>query len=303
MNYFMISHNDLDGIGSPVLGKKVYGNKFDYKCIKYGEEYIIEALLRGILQKSTVPDLTVFICDLNFDDHSIYHLIQEVNDFGVRVLQFDHHPESKNFENKEWMHFSEDVCATVLFYKWLLIEYFHDEVIFPILNEYKQFVKWVNAYDMWKWHTYDADIAKNIRWLNKNVRFKTSPVAVERYVKDANVTIFSKSELINLNKYEIMYQNFVKLIVGGGIEVKTDKLGQSFILIKSSAPVYEATPYIFKTYDIDYILIVDTEKGDVGYRSQCDKGIARKMAMMFGGNGHANASGSKITKEWIEFYS
>ncbi|MBD1378971.1 DHH family phosphoesterase [Metabacillus arenae] len=292
MDYYLYSHNDLDGVGCGILAKIAFGEKIK---IKYNSISSLNHELELYFDQKRYQDV-LYITDLGINEENEKRIEQYIKKGGT-VQLIDHHKSSLHLGKYPWaiVKIQENEqklsSATSLF--------FHYIVENNLLNEtkgIKEFVELVRLYDTWEWDKLKVQAAKNLNdllYLDSIEEFEKKIVA-----KLQEESEFSFSELeehvlhieekkteryIHKKKREV-WQTFVKDHCIGIVfaEQYQSELGNG---------LGEEFPHL------DYIAIVNMSSRRVGFRTIHDHVDLAEVAHMYGGGGHAKAAGCQLTKE------
>lgn len=151
---FILSHNDMDGYGCILSGKKAFGDDLRYMNVNYGD--ILDSLQYITNEMQSVDIDTFYVTDLNFREIETIELYKMVKHFpNTHFVYVDHHPyetekqrnifkKMKEFENFEFVH-TENYCATWIFYKYLIKKGELEDS-----EAYHKIMELIDAYDTWK---------------------------------------------------------------------------------------------------------------------------------------------------------
>ena len=154
MNFFHLSHTDMDGYGCQLIAKKIFP-KGNYYNANYGLE--VKIYLEEIITTlKTLPkeELALFmITDLNLSVDESKKLDNEINTlndngYNIKLQLLDHHGTgSKSAKRYEWYFLDTSRCATKIVYDYFIKNYQE----FPTLCEenFDKLVQAINAADIW----------------------------------------------------------------------------------------------------------------------------------------------------------
>ena len=154
MQFFHLSHTDLDGFGCQFISKKIFPNG-NYFNANYGLEF--KAKLEKILQKiqtSKDKEILFLITDLNLNKDEAKKLNKEIKKlinqgFLITLKLLDHHISGEECANKyDWYFLDTSKSATKIVY-----EYFKNNFKrFDSLCEkdFDKLVESINAVDIWQ---------------------------------------------------------------------------------------------------------------------------------------------------------
>lgn len=153
MEFFHLSHTDLDGYGCQLISKKIYPNG-DFYNANYGLE--VKASLNIILDKiqnSQSKDIFFLISDLNLtmdEAKKVDKVVTTLNESGynIKLQLLDHHGSGENCAQKyDWYFLDTSRSATKITY-----EYFKENFSqFSSLCEenFDTLIESINAVDIW----------------------------------------------------------------------------------------------------------------------------------------------------------
>lgn len=191
-----ITHNDLDGIGCPIVIKFFYNSKSVEPI--YCGYHDVEAAIAKVLDRIEAGEniTQVYITDISFRKESgLDKRIEQLNNSaGYCLIQlFDHHATS-GYLNKydwAWSHETDEdsgkkKCGTQWVYEFLLNEamlnsyHIHDEV----QRSLRKFVTLVNLWDTWRWvEDFPENPCTPAQELNMIYSLEGKKIFMERYIE------------------------------------------------------------------------------------------------------------------------
>ncbi|MFX3625370.1 MAG: DHH family phosphoesterase [Ectobacillus sp.] len=290
--YYLLSHNDLDGVGCGILMRCAFGDGAEvrYNSVA-GLNYQVERFL-----EQPDPDTHLIITDLSVHEENEEKLNEYVAQ-GGKVNLIDHHKTALHLNDREWAAVTveyEDgrlASATSLLYDFLIENGWVQ--VSPALDE---FVELVRQYDTWEWE------------MNKN-----------ETAKRLNDLFF----LLSIDEFE---KKMVKRLQMGGhfflddfeeklLDMENEKI-ERYIRRKRRelvqldigdfcAGVVHAESYHSELGNmlgkecphLDYIAILNMGGRKISFRTIHDEIDVSAIAGQFGGGGHAKASGCQLTEE------
>jgi len=153
MNFFHLSHTDLDGYGCQLIAKKIYPNG-EYFNANYGLEIKTNLeIIIGKIKACADKDIFFLISDLNLNNDEARKLSKDIdtlnnNGSNIKLQLLDHHGTGQKVANKyDWYFLDTTRSATKITYDYFMENYkqFDSlcEVGFDILIES------INAVDIW----------------------------------------------------------------------------------------------------------------------------------------------------------
>lgn len=292
MNVFLISHiADPDGI-TPVILSKIIFNNFDYLLLEVNE--VNTSISKLIDEKKFDNYDIIYITDLSMSEE-LYNRINDNTKLKDKIKVIDHHI-SNIFANKYSFVDVIDVndeglreSATSLYYKHLIKTYSNKTLH---SNAIKFFVNLVREYDTWEWaktNNMDAKKLANLFDIYGKEFF------IEHYYKflsESETFSFSEKELFLLEIEQQKMDHYIEEKKETVIPVTIDsyKAGIVFASQYRSELGNILSKHFIDRYD--FIIIINIERS-ISYRGIKDVDL-NKIASMFGGKGHLNASGSPL---------
>lgn len=282
MKDLLITHVDLDGI-SPVILLKLTGREFDYKTIEINEvdetfNELFELDLKNIYENIYITDLTL--------TENVYNKINELGLKNVKV--FDHH-ETHLFANTyPFVNVSIDIdgrqtCGTELFYLFLNKTY-------KFKNNVKEYVDYVRELDT---YNFTSELPKKLDLL-KNTYGNTD------FIKSIFKRLSKEKEHFELTAFEKRFLKLKSDEVQRYMQKKEDKMFVYKIQDKECGIVFAETNkselgnYLSNRHpELDLIILIDASSR-ISYRTSRDDVKVNDFASIYGGGGHAKASGSSF---------
>lgn len=294
MKVLLFTHGqDIDGIGSILLGKKAF-EKLDY--IPCDTFEITKKVEEKIKDKSIYQYDLVFVTDLCIKEPLLSQINKDL-DLKNKILVLDHHKsEIEEGNNKyEFVHIiveneSGKTSGTYLFYQYLIENNFLEKT--KILDE---FVEYTRQYDTWEWYTkYKNNEARKLHILMEELGYK-------KYLNIMEPILETNSKIIFSNEIEEIITNFDTVLnkelngILNNIKIYSEEIDKIKYKIGFITIPYkyrnEFAEIITKNniYDIDAIGMIMTNKDTVSYRKIKDVDVS-KIAVYFGGKGHKSAA-------------
>ena len=287
MKDLLISHIDLDGV-SPNIILSLTGRKFDYKNIEILD---IDTTFDELFKKDLSKYENIYICDLTLTEHA-YELIKNANLTNVKV--FDHHISHYFAKDYDFTDIRCDIdgkktCGTELFYLYLKDKY--KELNKKNIKEFVDLVRQLDTYTF-----IDEESAQNLNSLHDLLGHKDFISAMyKRLKKDKPHFEFSqfekrlfKIERNKINRYMQNKESEMKVYTIHG-----KKCGVTFQESNKS----ETGNYLANKHpELDLIILIDASSR-ISYRTSKDDVDLNEFASIYGGGGHAKASGSRFSDE------
>lgn len=304
-NVVHISDSDLDGVASTILALYY----IEPLCNKY------IPINTGERDMSEIPDIIndITVDTVLFTDIApTIELCKELIKNGKKIIIVDHHITSKelltNLDlNKHKYYYTEDNCATTLFYDLIMEGCRRNRTI-------NRFVHLVNTYDTWRDNHEDWENAKELHYLkNKCTSWYMGNSAPEY---DKNL-VFIKNisyKFENDRKFCFKYNDLRMIkaekeneqkaynIAKKKLRKSIDSKGNSYIYVECPSKVSIIGNRLLKEHnDVKYALCRSTYRDakatfSFSLRSKGDFDI-RHIAESYGGGGHSSSSGFKAKDE------
>ena len=151
----LITHTDLDGVGSLILSKLFQLDITDYIFMNYDELYEENGSEdeKVILELPFIYD-RIFVTDVATNKNFYDYLSSVCQTFGV----FDHHEKTAEIADLANVYYSIEKSGTELFYDELKSEA-------GTYKSWDTFVNGVSAYDLWKLDSPDRELGENLNRL------------------------------------------------------------------------------------------------------------------------------------------
>lgn len=282
----LFTHTDLDGVGCAILAKLAFGSNVS---ITYCNSP--NALEDELLTNDLSSYDYVFVTDLSFPQPFMLH----GNLLTPKFMLFDHHKTAEwlneyDFANVHVEHKNKLTCGTELFYKYLIKK--------DLISPRPYFVEQVRLYDTWDWT-------------------KTS-VNVPKYLNDL-LYIIGISDFVDIYANRLKRNDVSELTIFNGNDLKMLAYEQKQIDNYLNKKCASATEIIFANHkcrlsfadryqsvlgnklcnvkdDVNMAVLVNIDEGIVSLRSIGDIDVS-EIAKQYGGGGHKNSAGFKLTKD------
>lgn len=301
MKVLLFTHSeDIDGIGCAILAKQAFS---DYEVIPTKtfevNKNVGEAISSGLIDKFD----KVFVTDICIKE-PLLEFIDNNPTLKSKVIVLDHH-KSEIEEGNDKYDFVTIISeqngrkesGTSLFYQYLLENYGLKTT--PILDE---LVEWTRQYDVYDWVKEHNENARKLHILFEMLGY-------DKYFELMNAKLNAGSK-IEFNDYEeeviaTYFRNFnndMNNIVSGMQVVSIEVEGQVYKVGYVSCPYKyrnDINEFIKKDndkYDIDIVGMIITDRDTVSYRRIREVDVS-KVAVYFGGKGHAAASSNPKDNE------
>lgn len=334
MNFYHISHTDLDGYGCHLVSKEYFDNGM-YLNANYGLEVklSIKKVLNDIKEKEDKSKTLILITDLNLTYGESKDIDKEVNQlnsngYDIELQLLDHHATGKKSADQfEWYFLDIERCATKITYDYFCENYnaFEDkkEWLAPLVD-------CINAIDIWLEHEKEnfefgkvlMSMVSGVREinqilfadLNREFRIHLLKEATKFINKedrnillDENIHKMKKEYLCFDGKNDTLDNLSAKNLVKTLDDVK-DKLtvtykGHKGLLTYTLGSVSIPANAFLKAND-EYDFFIDVgRKGNTSFRADGKVDVSQMAAKLANGGGHVNASGCKFEdfRETIDY--
>jgi len=318
--FYHLSHIDLDGYSCQLVMAQTENTMISYNA-NYGAEVMdrLEEIIDTI--KKAKQTATILISDLNlYPDEAkwLHYEVKKLNESGwdITITLLDHHGSGKDTAAQyEWYYLDTERCATKIVYEYALEHYGLQGG-----GWLEEFVKVVNAVDLWKQEEEDdfeygkvcmrlisdAKELSRVMFSAEDRAYKLAMLeqaALMRNLPDANILLDEA-----LHK---MKKDFFK----DGVDNTLDNLSTKYIVALLGTKRSEMTIYYkgwrgFLSYglgntsiigngfvtafpDFDFIVDVGT-RGTMSIRGHDQVDVAMMAGEWVGGGGHPNAAGGRI---------
>ena len=320
MQFFHLSHTDLDGYTCQFITKQLYPEGY-FVNANYGEE--VKVRIDEIIQRireSEANECFFLITDLNLSEEEAAYLDKEIKELpkDVKLQLLDHHASGLETSlGYGWYHLDVTKSASLITY-----EYFKNDSIAHM----EKFIQAVNAVDIWLQDSELFEFGKVLMRLVDEAKeinrytFNAQNIAYKHYmlqqalpyVDQASGHIALDDDICKIKKSYFLQENpdtldnlltahILKLL-----QIHKDSMTISFqghkgILtfgIQNSSIVGNA----FLKANPDYHFFMNVSpRGTFSLRADNKMDVSKMAETIAGGGGHPNASGGKI-KEFKEFF-
>ena len=277
MNVLVFTDNDLDGAGSALFIKWLYGSKITNFSVLDVTEY-------NIINEFNSRDISsydkVYILDLDLSKEQIPNI-----DFE-NVIVFDHH--KQHADNKYIYKKAKAIVEPASSCISLLKTKFEGKV--KLTAEQEQLIKYIDDYDSYKLHHKDS--------LKLN--------AIHKTLNRPKAEQFIESFENGFRPYNVQEKNGIKLFIKKFREqiesqVFTGKIKnyKTVSIISNYAPS-EVAHYIISKHKADIGIVVNLDNNTVSFRrcKGCDVDVSIIAKTLCEGGGSAAIAGGKITEQF-----
>jgi uncharacterized protein len=325
MNFFHLSHTDMDGYGCQLISKKIFP-KGSFFNANYGIEVKIylEEIIEEIGQLCENSEVFFLITDLNLSTEQSKKLNNDINTlrekgYKIKMQLLDHHGTgSKSAKRYEWYYLDTSRCATKITYDYFIKNY--SNFLSLCEENFDLLIQAINA----------ADI-----WLEDDPLFEYGKVCMSMVsrAREINNTLFAKKHreytffllnkallhITNTNGYieldEKVYHYKKEFLNHNGDNDSLDNLSSNYLVesldsMKEQLTVYYKEHKGLLTYALgsisipanaflkankDYDFFIDIGKrGKASFRADNKIDVSLLAAKLANGGGHPNASGASF---------
>lgn len=305
----LFSHNDLDGFGAPLLLKAVQPTMFEdteFDMTNCGAGRIDETFAHWLKGPEANRFTDVYIMDMTPDSD---YTFQQLNaNFANHWLVFDHHESEEELRQKYAANSVQPANANVnpsaasLAWDWLTQQPHFTDLPEDRRHELAYLVELIRAYDTWDWQNDpDMDEADRTAADDLDQLFWFYPLQdSEDFVLDVFKAGWPKYRAANqllirtLNELRAKYlKSHLKDVL------KTKLAGHQFGIVYASDYKSEiAHELLDQNPDVDAALVISPVS--VSLRSNGKLDVAKFAEKYFGGGGHADAAGGRLSVNPIQ---
>ncbi|KRE38151.1 DHH family phosphoesterase [Paenibacillus sp. Soil522] len=290
--YLLYTHNDLDGVGCGIVARCAFGGKVE---IRYNSVDGLNLQVERFLEKSRRKSF-LFITDLSVNEANELGLDEFVKS-GGRVKLIDHHKTALHFNKYPWGSVQVEyengklASATSLFYEYLI----QNGLLTPTKGM-DEFVELVRQYDTWEWEKHGSQQAKRLNDL-------FYMVSLEEFEEKMTERL-QKNEHFSFDEFEEKILVLEEEKIERYVRRKKREIIQT-IIHDHYVGVVHAESYHSELGNelgkenphLDYIAIMNMGGKKISLRTIHDHIDVSEIAGLYGGGGHAKASGCSMTKE------
>ncbi len=304
----LFTHNDLDGLGSPILASIAYGtDTVTFDSCRY--EDINEKVMAYIEEREFVNYDKCFITDISVSEEVAKYISETtltVDDKTYVLAEhfqlLDHHITAMPLNTFNWCHVEDtDVqgikCSgTVLFYRYLLaLDTPFKENLTKKLTE--TFVEKIRRYDTWDWAKFEDLEAKQL-----NDLFYL--IGKERFMEYWCTRLMGEDGEFTFDETQKLLLEIRQNEIDKYIESRDEDLIEREILGKKAGIVFadryqsELGNKLAQLHpELDFIAMINVGGGVSCRTIKEDINLGTDIAAIFGGGGHAKAAGLPVKDE------
>ncbi len=311
---FHLSHTDLDGYSCQLITKRCFKD-IRYLNSNYGSEIdsCINEIMREIYMGGSENNL-ILITDLNLTSQQAKYLEKNVENSNkkIEILLLDHHKTGQDCAQEyEWYYLDASRCAAKITY-----DYFKKKGY--DLDELETYVDVVNAIDIWQSDSEHFELGKvfmrlvaGSREINRMLFNEQNSQYIFNSLEKAKEFIGRSDPHIALDDaiHSIKKSFFLKsenntlenLVSGFVVDMLTKKKEQMSVHYKGYKGILTysigntsiiGNEFLVRNPDFDFFMDINGRK-NISMRANNKVDVSKIAQELFGGGGHANASGGK----------
>ncbi|MDY7043715.1 DHHA1 domain-containing protein [Virgibacillus sp. M23] len=308
----LFTHNDLDGIGCEIIGRLAFED-IDVTIVKNPQD-ATQKVKEYIESREFVYYEHTYITDISISNElaSIidnYEVKLENKELSNYFTLLDHHKTAEYLNKYKWCNVQEfsllgKASGTDMFYSHLDKQGLFDGKRYVDVLDI--FVEKVRRYDTWEWKTkYDDQESLKLNDLFFLLGREDFVQSIIGKIVHARILSFSDGswhQMFTASDEAVLHVDDKKK--QAYIESKKKELFEMPLLGYNAGVVF-AEQYISELGnslaecyedEVDFIVIIDMGRNRISYRGIKDIDLGNDVAKVFGGGGHAKASGSGFDK-------
>lgn len=315
----IISHNDLDGVGSAMLLTYGFNSSLDYSVTHnymVGNHKVDEAIRQSVtdaleMQSNGLDNHLIVMSDVSPSEGVAEYIdcIATVNS-GIEIVLLDHHKTALELNRYDWSNVLIEADGVKQSGTSLVVDFLFslDLKLEPV---WMDFAEQVRSYDTWDWFSEGKELPKKLNDLLYIIGYKPFFVEMTQYLSD-----YKESALTLPSHYETILE-----IEGRRIDAYVDKKEKQLVLREMSIihenEIRKATLGVVfaeqyqselgnrlceRNPHVDLVAMVDLGSRKVSLRTASDLVDVSVIAKANGGGGHPKASGFPLTAETFAEY-
>ncbi len=312
---YHLSHTDLDGYSCQLITKRCF-EYIDFYNSNYGTEIMVrlESMINA-MEEDGFEEHLLLITDLNLTMNDAKALVKMVENSkaNIELLLLDHHKTGADCAQAfEWYHLDVHRCATKITYDWFLDRGCD-------VGELGSYVDVVNAIDIWLKDRSEFELGKvfmrivsGAREVNRMLFTKENSDYIFYLLESAKAYIDKPAPHIQLDdaihgikkrfflrEKDNTLENLVSHYVVEMLTQKRDVLSVYYenykgILTYSIGNVsIIGNDFLVENPDFDFFMDING-RGNISFRANHKADVSKISKDVFGGGGHANASGGRF---------
>ncbi len=295
MAWLQLSHNNLDGVGSMLLGRKM-GVTYSYPCsYDTGSSYFFKTVLSDLFYLFNKDVTGLLLTNINITP-DFREYIESMIPERIKVISIDHHEDSIDKHDRFKIYHDTEICATKI-----LFDMLKDKLD---LTNYTDLVNAINAFDTWEfalspfgldlqrvfyYYVFMEEKFRYVKWVQKLNNF------IDLIETDPPTNDF-KPEWYN--RFLISYENKKQSLIAPIIQdVKKINNVNVYTFPKNNfAPAFEISVYAANNGIDNFVFIFEDDTTyTISLRTNnVDGPLLNKYAVQKNGGGHKNAASFRI---------
>jgi oligoribonuclease NrnB/cAMP/cGMP phosphodiesterase (DHH superfamily) len=313
---YHLSHTDLDGYSCQLITNRCFEDITFYNS-NYGSEIDsrIETILRKIYMEGSDDNL-ILITDLNLSMQQAKNLVKGVENSpkNIELLLLDHHKTGQDCADEyDWYYLDTSRCATKITYDHFLAKGYE-------IAELERYVDIVNAIDIWQHESEHFELGKvfmrlvaGSREINRMLFSEQNSEYIFHSLENAMAYIDADEPHIALDDaiHQIKKSYFLQngranntlenLIASFVVDMLSEKKEQMAVHYKGYKGILTysigntsliGNEFLVRNPEFDFFLDINGRK-NISMRANNKVDVSKIAKELFGGGGHANASGGK----------
>ncbi len=294
---YIITHNDLDGMGGAASILRILNKKLNDSVIIFAEPYNVEKAIEGIIDSINKGDY-LFLVDIGSNKNNInnvYNYFKIINKKGVEIYWFDHHVwDEKDIQliksTGTNVIVDTSTCGTGVAIKYASKIFGKDIDNFSVKLE-----KAICASDIWKWDDELGGKLFRAAYANGNFNgLEWKFRVIEKFINgviwdeemEEHLKQYIKKELEGYDKILSTLKTYGNTCKVSGVfkdtDIPSDSIVGAMILSRSNSDI----AVIIKKKGFNLV--------SLSLRSR-DRANVQIIAKNLGGGGHPKASGASLT--------
>ncbi|AFZ69806.1 putative DHD superfamily phosphohydrolase [Caldisphaera lagunensis DSM 15908] len=293
---YIITHNDLDGMGGAASILRILGKKLNDSVIIFAEPYNVENAIEGIIDSVNKGDY-LFLVDIGSNKNNIsyvYNYFKEISKKGVEIYWFDHHVwEDKDIQLIKSIGVNVIVdtstCGTGVAIKYA------SKIFEKNIDDFlEKLEKAICASDIWKWDdelgaklfraTYANGGLNGLEWKFKVIDKFINGIIWDEELEE-HLRYYIRKELEGYDRILSTLKTYGNSCKVSGVfkdtDIPSDSIVGAMILSRSNSDI----AVIIKKKGFNLV--------SLSLRSR-DKANVQLIAKSLGGGGHPKASGASM---------
>ncbi|WP_174495890.1 DHH family phosphoesterase [Salirhabdus euzebyi] len=291
--YKLLSHNDLDGVSCGILAKLAFGKQVN---VRYNSVGGLDREVQWFLDNNKDKDTLLIITDLSVNEENEKKLDEYVK-AGGKVQFLDHHKTALHFNDYDWGQVVvEDEEGKLTSATSLLYEYLVKNDYLEPSNGIAEFVELVRQYDTWEWEKNNNLEAQRLNALFFLISIDEFEEKMIDRLLSSDHFYFDEFEKKVLDMEDDKIERYIRRKRRELVQAKMEGLYAGIVYAESYHS--ELGNELGKEYPhLDFIAILNIGSKRVGFRTIHDHVDVSEFAGLFGGGGHAKASGCTLTDD------